>query len=190
MKRKALSAFTLGLIFSNASMAINLGDIEVSSNFREPFNAVIPVLNETSSKNIEVMMAEKYAFLNSRINRQAALDLINVSIVQDEAGQYYVSLNSNEPVNELFLELIVDITADKEKLSKGYTVLLDPVNHQIKLRPVARKLTKVEKPKPKVKESHSMESSTGEDSHDMKGSFEESHSMESSIGEDTHDMKG
>jgi len=194
MKNMTLFTFAASLVFCSSTFAVNLGNIEVASAFREPLNANIPIINTEGSDITKVMLAENYAYLNARLNKQEALDSVNSALTQDDSGNYFVSLSSNQPINELFLELIVDVSTENEKLSRKYTVLLDPIDYQSKLSSVKkvvpkRKLTKVE-PVVIKEESHSMESSIGEGSHDMKGSVEESHSMESSIGEGSHDMKG
>jgi len=76
MKHKALSIFVANLLFCSSSYSLSLGDIEVTSAFRQTLKAQIPLLNiDTSdSESIKVMLAPDYAYLNDRINKQSVLE--------------------------------------------------------------------------------------------------------------------
>ncbi|MGB1800856.1 MAG: type IV pilus assembly protein FimV, partial [Gammaproteobacteria bacterium] len=195
MKYKTVCLFTVNLLFCSQVFAINLGKIQVNSALNEPFQAQVPILNVTESdiNTVNAKIAENYAFLNARMERKPIINNIKLGLQQDKSGQYSISLSSDASVNDLFLEIILDVDANQERLSREYTVLLDPKGYNPhKTKRIPKRTVKTFKPKQKkivAKASHSMESSIGHESHDMKGSVE-SHSMESSIGSDSHDMKG
>ena len=197
MRYTTVCFFTANLLFCSQVYAINLGKIQVNSALNEPFQAQVPVFNvgEKDINTINAKIAENYAFLNARMERKPIIDGIRLGLQQDESGQYSISLSSDASVNDLFLQIILDVDSNQQRLSKEYTVLLDPKGynpHQTKRIPERTVKTfkaKQQKVAAKKEASHSMDSSIGHESHDMKGSVE-SHSMESSIGSDSHDMKG
>jgi len=201
MNFRTLSFIVVNILFCSSTYALTLGDIKVSSRFGEPLKAHINVLNTDvdDSGTIKAELAEDYAYLNARIFRQSALDSLNLALTMNKLGDYVISLTSVEPINELFLELIVDIGTDDERLSREYTMLFDPVGYQLDNRVRSFNSNLIENRNDRLnqavditigEESHGMESSIGEESHGMESSIgEESHGMESSIGEESHGME-
>ncbi len=185
------------LFFSNVVTAASLGEIELMSSFNEPFKARVPIYfhGDSMADINQVKLAEPYAYHSMGLDYQPGIESISASLFTDKAEKHYVWLESSQNINQLYLDVVIDLSTEDAKLSRTYTVLmnLDTFDNKrflkAKASPVQKKQSSTSA-KLEPKNSHSMESTLGHDSHDMKGSSETSHSMESNLGHDSHDMKG
>ncbi|MEM7027104.1 MAG: hypothetical protein AAF410_02630 [Pseudomonadota bacterium] len=195
---KIIFIFFCLTFFSNVN-ALSLGDVELQSGFRQPLNAVVPVLliNEDETDQLSAALAADYAYHALQIEKQRSLNNISITL-EDLNNNKVIRLRSSEPINDLFLDLILDVSTEKRRISNQYTLLFDLSEYNNRLVKVKNKnrsatdkeIKLISNTDSKAKQSQSMESSLGSESHDMKGSAGESHGMESSLGSESHDMKG
>ena len=112
---------------SSAAQALSLGRVNVLSALGEPLRAEVEVPDlspdEASSLRLSVGSAEAY--------RQAGLQLspllLDASItLQKRLGRDVLRVNGSRPVNEPFLDLVVEVNWASGRLTREYTLLFDP----------------------------------------------------------------
>ena len=129
MNKKALSlAITLAMALpATVSNALSLGDIESNSSLNQPFRGKINLLstNAAEAKNLRVRVASPEVFNRVGIDRPAFLNSIRFrTTVQN--GRPVILVSSNQPINEPFLNFLLEVSWPNGQLLKEYTVLLDP----------------------------------------------------------------
>ena len=129
MNKKALSlAITLAMALpTTVSNALSLGDIESNSSLNQPFRGKINLLSTSAAeaKNLRVRVASAEVFNRVGIDRPAFLNSIRFrTTVQN--GRPVILVSSNQPINEPFLNFLLEVSWPNGQLLKEYTVLLDP----------------------------------------------------------------
>ncbi|WP_412556370.1 FimV/HubP family polar landmark protein [Variovorax sp. 38R] len=150
----AAAALTLGLASPDAS-AFALGPLRVQSALGEPLRAEIDVTemaaNEADGLKINIATAE--AFKNAGIPYNAALGDVKATLQRRAGGQYVVRLAGNRPLNDPFIDLLLEANGASGRIVRDYTVLLDPpATRQAAATPVTpiapQIATPVERPAP------------------------------------------
>ncbi len=113
---------------SAAAYALGMGEIEVHSALNEPLKAQIKLLSTTVAEvnALQVALASNEAFSRMGIERTAALRDLRFSVVTQGAGAPYISIKSDVPMREPFLDLILMASWSNGQLMREYTLLLDP----------------------------------------------------------------
>jgi pilus assembly protein FimV len=123
----AAAAVALGLASSDAS-AFALGQLKVQSALGEPLRAEIDVTeiaaNEADGLKINIATAE--AFKNAGVPYNAALSDVRATLQRRAGGQYVVRLSGNRPLNDPFIDLLLEANGSSGRIVRDYTVLLDP----------------------------------------------------------------
>ena len=128
VNKKALSlAVCLAFSYSSATYALGLGEIESSSHLNQPFRAKINLLSTSAAdaKRLQVRVASPEVFSRVGIERPAYLDTINFTPTT-ENGKPVIIVSSNQPINQPFLNFLIEVSWPNGQLLKEYTVLLDP----------------------------------------------------------------
>ena len=128
MNKKALSlAICAALALPTITGALSLGEIESNSNLNQPFRGKINLLstNAAEAKSLRVRIAPPAVFNRVGIDRPAFLNSLRFrTTVQN--GKPVIMVSSNQPINEPFLNFLLEISWPNGQLLKEYTVLLDP----------------------------------------------------------------
>ena len=128
MNKKALSlAICMALAFPAATNALSLGDIESSSSLNQPFKGKINLLSTSiaEAKTLRVKVAPPEVFNRVGIDRPAFLNSIRFrTTIQN--GRPVILVSSSQPINEPFLNFLLEVSWPNGQLLKEYTVLLDP----------------------------------------------------------------
>ena len=128
MNKKALSlAICMAMAFPTVSKALSLGDIESNSNLNQPFRGKINLLSTSvaEAKSLRIRVAPPEIFNRVGIDRPAFLNSIRFrTTVQN--GRPVILVSSNQPINEPFLNFLLEVSWPNGQLLKEYTVLLDP----------------------------------------------------------------
>ncbi len=128
VNKKALSlAICLAMAIPTASNALSLGDIESKSSLNQPFQGKINLLqtNPSEVQNLRIRVASPEVFNRVGIDRPAFLNSIRFrTAVQN--GRPVILVSSNQPINEPFLNFLLEVSWPNGQLLKEYTVLLDP----------------------------------------------------------------
>ena len=163
--------------------ALSLGQIKIDSYYNEPLQATIPLIEsyKENTDGLKIEIADELAFASAGLEKIALLDNIEITLHENADRQKYLRLSSRAAVRELYLDFILDVKTDEQRLSRNITVLVDP-------RQFSERQSKSLKAIKRIEKSHSMEATLekGNDSHSM-----ESHSMEATLdkGNDSHSME-
>jgi pilus assembly protein FimV len=117
----------LALLPLNAYPA-GLGKLTVTSSLGQPLRAEIEVIADSNEdpSAITARMAAADAFKDARIERASVLSSIRFSIEKRANGEIYLKLSSAKPVDEPFLDMLIELNWASGRLLREYTVLLDP----------------------------------------------------------------
>ncbi len=129
MVRKLIkSLLSLSLIAPLSAFALGLGDVHLHSALSERLNADIELLSVSSTEadSLTVSLASQETFAKVGLERPAILMFLKFEKVQDAAGNYTIKVTSDEPINEPFLDFLVEVDWKSGRVLREYTLLLDP----------------------------------------------------------------
>ncbi|MGH8751125.1 MAG: FimV/HubP family polar landmark protein [Burkholderiales bacterium] len=111
-----------------AAHAAGLGKLTVNSGLGQALNAEIELLGVQKSEldTLSAKLAGLEAFRKSNIELNSTLSAIKFSFDKKPDGQVYLKLKTAQPVNEPFLDFLIELNWASGRLVKEYTVLLDP----------------------------------------------------------------
>ncbi len=108
--------------------AAGLGQINVFSGIGQPLRAEIQIsANAQELQTLSARIASAEAFRRANLSYGPAVSAIRVS-VETRAGRPVVRLSSDRPVNDPFVDLLVELDWTGGRLVREYTFLLDPVD--------------------------------------------------------------
>jgi pilus assembly protein FimV len=107
--------------------ALGLGEITVDSVLNQPMNGKIRLTNLGSydADDIRVKMASLTDFERSGVDMTSFLAEIEFETVQDSQGGATISVSSEGPVQEPYLNFVVEAYWPDGRVLREYTVLLD-----------------------------------------------------------------
>lgn len=116
------------LLVSGAADAAGLGRMSVMSSLGQPLRAEIELLSVPADEigNVEAKIASPEAFRQARIDRSGTLSDIQMSVEKRANGQPIVRIASSSPVNDPFVDLLIELNWSSGRILREYTVLLDP----------------------------------------------------------------
>ncbi|MBU0654758.1 MAG: hypothetical protein KJ914_06435 [Gammaproteobacteria bacterium] len=128
MNKQALSlAVFIAGAYPAASSALGLGDIESSSHLNQPLRATIDLLAAApaDANQIQVRLASPDVFSRVGVARPDFLgDLHFTPTVQ--SGKPVILVTSDVPMQEPFVNFLLEVSWPQGQLLKEYTVMLDP----------------------------------------------------------------
>ena len=128
----ALTVFAAALLGLSApsAQALSLGPIVVQSALGEPLRAEIDVLemNAEEAASLKATVASPEAFRAAGLDYNAAMANLRVTLLRRANGRSYIRLNSDRPVNDPFVDMILEATWSNGKIVRDYTMLFDPPN--------------------------------------------------------------
>jgi len=127
-KRTALGlAVSMATSYPVTLNALGLGELQSSSQLNQPLNAQIELLS-TNAKEIgqlRVKLASADVFNRVGIDRPAYLNSLKFRTATQN-GKPVILVSSAQPVQEPFLNFLLEVSWPQGQLLKEYTVLLDP----------------------------------------------------------------
>jgi pilus assembly protein FimV len=123
-------AAALSLAASSAHAA-GLGKINVLSALGQPLNAEIEIvqLQQGEDDGLVARLPALDAFTAAGIDPSAVLTSVRLSI-QRRNNRPYVKVTSLQPVDDPFLEMLIELQWNGGRLVREYTVLLDPPEYK------------------------------------------------------------
>jgi pilus assembly protein FimV len=111
--------------------AAGLGRLTVQSGLGQPLNAEIEIVSVQPGEDdsLAVRLASPEAFRQAGIEMSSALVGVRFSI-ERRAGRPLIRLTTINPVNEPFLDLLVELQWATGRLVREYTFLLDPPEYK------------------------------------------------------------
>ncbi len=127
-------AFGIGLA-SPAVDAAGLGRLSVQSGLGQPLRAELEVtsVGRDEAPTLAVRLAPPAAFRAANLEYNAALTNLRFALDRRSDGNYVVRISSAQPVNEPYLDVMIELTWATGRVIREYTVLLDPP--ALKLQP-------------------------------------------------------
>lgn len=129
-KLSALAAATLALssISATDAWALALGRITVQSALGEPLRAEveIPQLSAAEADSLQAGIASPAAFRAQGMEYTGIANTVRVKVQKRSNGMTVLQLSSFQPVNDPFVDLVIDANWASGKLQRNYTLLLDP----------------------------------------------------------------
>ncbi len=134
----AALALALGLPALDAH-ALALGRVNVLSALGEPLRAEIevPDINAEEAASLKASIASGDAFRAAGLEYNSALNGAQVTLKRRPNGSAYLSVTNDRPVNEPFVDLILETTWSTGRVVRDYTMLFDPPNVRAQAAPSA-----------------------------------------------------
>lgn len=110
------------------AQAAGLGQINVYSGLGQPLRAEIQVsANAQELQSLTARIASAEAFRQANLTYGSAVSAIRVS-VDTRSSRPVIRLSSDRPINDPFVDLLVELNWATGRLVREYTFLLDPVD--------------------------------------------------------------
>ena len=139
--KTAIATAAAGLIglWTPSALALSLGSITVQSALGEPLRAEIdiPDINADESSSLKATVASPEAFRSAGLEYNAAMAGLRVSLQRRPDGRAYIRLASDRPINEPFVDMILEATWSTGRIVRDFTMLFDPPNLRAGVTPNA-----------------------------------------------------
>jgi len=116
---------------SQAVYAAGLGKLTVLSGLGQPLRAEVDIVslqaNETES--LSARLASSEAFRQANIELNGALLQVRFAIENRPGGRTVLTMTSTQPMNEPFVDMLIELNWASGRLTREYTFLLDPPDY-------------------------------------------------------------
>ncbi len=132
-KTKNLKMKALGALFFSAwtlpVVALDLGRLQILSAIGEPLRAEIEVAQASPEelRTLRAQLASPGAFSQAGMEFNPALNGVTASLQTRPNGVAYITLNGRAPIQENFIDLILEAQTSSGKLTKNYALLLNAI---------------------------------------------------------------
>jgi pilus assembly protein FimV len=119
-------AVASALLFSNA-YAAGLGKLTVLSSLGQPLRAEIELtsVSKDEAGTLAAKLASADAFRQANIDYHSALMSLRFAVEQRGERQF-IRVTSGQPLNEPFVDMLLELSGPNGRLIREYTFLLDP----------------------------------------------------------------
>jgi pilus assembly protein FimV len=115
------------------AQAAGLGRLTLLSALGQPLNAEVEIVSlQLGEEDLSARLASPQAFAQAGIDPDPILSDVRFSI-ERRGGVPILRLRSSQPINEPFLELLVELNWSSGRLVREYTFLLDPPEYKSKM---------------------------------------------------------
>ena len=120
-----------------SAYAAGLGKLTVTSGLGQPLRAEIELLSiqKDELSSVVARIASLDAYREAKIERATSLSSIKISVENRANGAPYLKVISTKPVNDPYVDMLVELNWASGRLLREYTLLLDPPGFA-ELRPV------------------------------------------------------
>jgi len=121
------AAVASAVLLSSAAQAAGLGKLTVLSALGQPLRAEIELTTTAGedASSMAVKLASPEAFRAANIEFNPALLSLRFNVEQ-RAGRQFIRLSSTQPLNEPFVDMLIELSWNNGRLVREYTFLLDP----------------------------------------------------------------
>lgn len=116
-----------GLYGTDAS-ALALGRVNVQSALGEPLRAEIelPQITAAEAESLRVAPARPEVFRSQGLEYSPAAGNVQIQLHRRADGSMVLRLSSTRPINEPFVDMVIDATWSSGHVVRSYTMLFDP----------------------------------------------------------------
>jgi pilus assembly protein FimV len=124
----SLSLLASAMALSSNAAALGLGRLTVQSALGQPLSAQIELTSATREEldTLAAKVADPSLYKQNNLTYQGALTRARVSVERRADGTSYLKVTSSTPVNEPYLDLMVELNWASGRVVRDYTFLLDP----------------------------------------------------------------
>jgi pilus assembly protein FimV len=124
----ALAAAVLLSLPSPPAQALALGRVTVQSALGEPLRADVdlPEITPDEVATLRATVASPEAFRAAGMEYSSALAGVRVTLERRPDGRYFLRLASDRPVNDPFVDLILETSWASGRIVRDFTMLFDP----------------------------------------------------------------
>ncbi len=121
-------AFALLIGASFAAQSAGLGRLTVSSALGEVLAAEIELVSLQAGEvdSLSARVASTDSYRDAKIEYSSVLRLLRFSVEKRANGQAYLKLTSVAPINEPFVDVLIEVSWPSGRLQREYPILLDP----------------------------------------------------------------
>jgi pilus assembly protein FimV len=125
--KKLTAAVASALVLSSAVHAAGLGKLTVLSALGQPLRAEIELtaVSSDEANGLVAKLASPEAFRNANIEFNPALLSLRFAVEQRN-GRQFIRVSSTQPLNEPFVDMLLELSWNNGRLVREYTFLLDP----------------------------------------------------------------
>lgn len=115
-------------LWSTQSQALTLGALNVLSALGEPLRAEVQITDVTQAEatNLQVRLAAPQTFQNSGLTFADALQGVRTTLQRRADGGYVARLEGVRPMNDPFVDILIEANSPGGRLVRDYTALIDP----------------------------------------------------------------
>ncbi len=127
--KRIAAAVALALVAgSGSAWAAGLGRLTVQSALGQPLRAEVEItaISREEAASLSARLADPVAFRQAGLEYNQALRGLRFSIEGRDSGRPVVRITSTQPVNEPFVDMLVELNWAAGKFVREYTFLLDP----------------------------------------------------------------
>jgi len=107
--------------------AAGLGGLAVLSSLGQPFRAEIDLVSQKDElATLSSRIASPDAYKQANFQYSPALAGLRLNVKQRPDGRAYIEITSSRPVDEPFVDLLIELNWDSARIIRGYTALIDP----------------------------------------------------------------
>jgi len=148
--KSVTAAVASAVLLSSAAQAAGLGKLTVLSALGQPLRAEIE-LTTTAGEDVSslaVKLASPEAFRAANIEFNPALLSLRFNVEQ-RAGRQFIRVSSAQPLNEPFVDMLLELSWSNGRLVREYTFLLDPAELRTTQSAQAAADTRPQAPQPR-----------------------------------------
>ncbi|MGO4479922.1 FimV family protein, partial [Massilia sp. 2TAF26] len=125
--KKLTAAVASALVLSSAAHAAGLGKLTVLSALGQPLRAEIELtaVSSDEASGLVAKLASPDAFRAANIEFNPALLSLRFAVEQRN-GRQFIRVSSSQPLNEPFVDMLLELSWNNGRLVREYTFLLDP----------------------------------------------------------------
>ena len=114
-----------------ATEAAGLGKITVLSALGQPLRAEVEVFaTREEIAGMKAQLASPDEFKQAGVDYSSVLAGISFAVAKRPNGQAIIKLSSNRPINDPFVDMILEASWSSGRIVRDYTMLFDPPSLQ------------------------------------------------------------
>ena len=126
-KLVVMTALAAAMGAANVS-ALGLGEVKLYSSLNQPLMAEIELLQVQELNRTEILpnLASRSDFERAGVDRPFALTDLTFKAVVEDSGKAVIKVTSTRPIQEPYLNFLLEVHWPSGRLLREYTLLLDP----------------------------------------------------------------
>jgi pilus assembly protein FimV len=125
--KKLTAAVASAMVLTSAAHAAGLGKLTVLSALGQPLRAEIELtsVSPEEASGLVARLASPDAFKTANVEFNPALLSLRFTVEQ-RGGRQFIRVSSSQPLNEPFVDMLLELSWNNGRLVREYTFLLDP----------------------------------------------------------------